>query len=120
MTIQMEVCYFLTDHYSCKCVMVKEMPMSRIYLDRKIIIPSAKLVNNRCTSSGRKDRGTLDPLCRSRGTVLQSIIFALVVAILLRPTLVVLHPDSPLPFIVESLPPSVAGIEERLSPSSAG
>ena len=48
----MEVCYFLTDHYSCKCVMVKEMPMSRIYLDRKIIIPSAKLGNNCCTSSG--------------------------------------------------------------------
>ena len=58
----MEVCYFLTDHYSCKCVMVKEMPMSRIYLDRKIIIPSAKLVNNRCTSSG--EGKTVVPLTR--------------------------------------------------------
>ena len=57
----MEVCYFLTDHYSCKCVMVKEMPMSRIYLDRKIIIPSAKLVN-RCTSSG--EGKTVVPLTR--------------------------------------------------------
>ena len=42
--------------------MVKEMPMSRIYLDRKIIIPSAKLVNNRCTSSG--EGKTVVPLTR--------------------------------------------------------
>lgn len=52
MTIQMKVRYFLTDHYSSKCVVAKEMSMRRIDLDRKITIPSAKLGNNRCTSSG--------------------------------------------------------------------
>ena len=90
--------------------------MRRIDLDRKITIPSAKLGNNRYTSSGGGGCGTLAPLCRSRGTVLQSIIFALVFAVLCCPTLVVLHPNSPLSFIVEGFPPSVAGIEERLSP----
>ena len=48
----MKVRYFLTDHYSSKCVVAKEMSMRRIDLDRKITIPSAKLGNNRCTSSG--------------------------------------------------------------------
>ena len=90
--------------------------MRRIDLDRKITIPSAKLGNNRCTSSGGGGCGTLAPLCRSRGTVLQSIIFALVFAVLCCPTLVVLHPDRPLSFVIKSFPPGVAGIEERLSP----
>lgn len=112
----MKVRYFLTDHYSSKCVVAKEMSMRRIDLDRKITIPSAKLGNNRCTSSGGGGCGTLAPLCRSRGTVLQSIIFALVFAVLCCPTLVVLHPDRPLSFVIKSFPPGVAGIEERLSP----
>ena len=51
MTIQMKVRYFLTDHSGCKRVVAKEMP-DRIDLDRKITISSAKLGNNRCTSSG--------------------------------------------------------------------
>lgn len=41
--------------------------------------------------------------------------FYCVFAVSFRPTLVVLHPDSPFSFIVEGFPPGVAGIEERLS-----
>ena len=41
--------------------------------------------------------------------------FYCVFAVSFRPTLVVLHPDSPFSFIVEGFPPSVASIEERLS-----
>ena len=47
-----KVHYFLIDHSGCKRVVAKGMPMSRIYLDHQITIPSAKLGNNCCTSSG--------------------------------------------------------------------
>ena len=36
-----KVHYFLTDHYSCKCVVAKEMP-DRIDLDRKDYYPFGK------------------------------------------------------------------------------
>lgn len=83
----------------------------RIDLDHKITIPSAKLGTNRYTSSGGGK--TVVPLTRYADLGAR---FYCVFAVSFRPTLVVLHPDSPFSFVINGFPPGVAGIEERLSP----
>lgn len=56
-----KVHYFLIDHSGCKRVVAKGMPMSRIYLDHQITIPSAKLGNKLLHFFGERKR-TVVPL----------------------------------------------------------
>ena len=102
--------YFLTDHLGSTRVVAKVTPAGRIDLDRKDYYPFGKTWNQPLHFFGGGK--TVVPLIRYADLGAR---FYCVFAVSFRPTLVVLHPDSPFSFVIKGFPPGVAGIEERLS-----